>query len=455
VNTNTSESWSGRLAFILASIGAAVGLGNIWRFPYTLGSSGGSAFVLVYVTAILFVATPIMISEMIIGRHARASAPTALSKVAQDSGSSRHWGLLGWVGLFALFLVLSFYSVVAGWTAAYLVKSANGSISGLSADEVAAGFGDFTHNSGQVIFWHFLFTAITIFIVSRGVKIGLERVVRVLMPALFVTLLALVINSAFVGDFATAIDFLFTADLSKLTPVVVLAAVGQAFFSVNVGIGAVLTYSSYLPQDVNIFRSSIIVALGDTLVALLAGLAIFPIVFANNLDPGGGPGLIFVTLSTAFAKMPGGSLIGAGFFLMLVFAALTSSISMLETMTARAIEVRGVTRTKAVVAIGTGTFLVGLITVFSFSAWENVYLLDAIPIFAGKTPYDLIDYLVSNVLMPLGGMLYALFAGWWLSKDTSIYEMGVGDGAIFKLWLLLVRVVAPLAVAAIFVFNLA
>jgi NSS family neurotransmitter:Na+ symporter len=455
VNTNTSESWSGRLAFILASIGAAVGLGNIWRFPYTLGSSGGSAFVLVYVTAILFVATPIMISEMIIGRHARASAPTALSKVAQDSGSSRHWGLLGWVGLFALFLVLSFYSVVAGWTAAYLVKSANGSISGLSADEVAAGFGDFTHNSGQVIFWHFLFTAITIFIVSRGVKIGLERVVRVLMPALFVTLLALVINSAFVGDFATAIDFLFTADLSKLTPVVVLAAVGQAFFSVNVGIGAVLTYSSYLPQDVNIFRSSIIVALGDTLVALLAGLAIFPIVFANNLDPGGGPGLIFVTLSTAFAKMPGGSLIGAGFFLMLVFAALTSSISMLETMTARAIEVRGMTRTKAVVAIGTGTFLVGLITVFSFSAWENVYLLDAIPIFAGKTPYDLIDYLVSNVLMPLGGMLYALFAGWWLSKDTSIYEMGVGDGAIFKLWLLLVRVVAPLAVAAIFVFNLA
>jgi NSS family neurotransmitter:Na+ symporter len=455
VNTNTSESWSGRLAFILASIGAAVGLGNIWRFPYTLGSSGGSAFVLVYVTAILFVATPIMISEMIIGRHARASAPTALSKVAQDSGSSRHWGLLGWVGLFALFLVLSFYSVVAGWTAAYLVKSATGSISGLSADEVAAGFGDFTHNSGQVIFWHFLFTAITIFIVSRGVKIGLERVVRVLMPALFVTLLALVINSAFVGDFATAIDFLFTADLSKLTPVVVLAAVGQAFFSVNVGIGAVLTYSSYLPQDVNIFRSSIIVALGDTLVALLAGLAIFPIVFANNLDPGGGPGLIFVTLSTAFAKMPAGSLIGAGFFLMLVFAALTSSISMLETMTARAIEVRGVTRTKAVVAIGTGTFLVGLITVFSFSAWENVYLLDAIPIFAGKTPYDLIDYLVSNVLMPLGGMLYALFAGWWLSKDTSIYEMGVGDGAIFKLWLLLVRVVAPLAVAAIFVFNLA
>jgi NSS family neurotransmitter:Na+ symporter len=455
VNATTTESWSGRLAFILASIGAAVGLGNIWKFPYTLGSSGGSAFVLVYVLAILLVATPIMIAEMIIGRHARASAPTALRKVAVDSGTSRHWGLLGWIGLFALFLVLSFYSVVAGWTAAYLVKSATGSIAGLSAAEVRSGFGEFTQSSGQVIFWHCLFTAATVFIVSRGVKIGLERVVRVLMPALFITLIALVINSAFIGDFSSTVDFLFTADVSKLTPAVVLAATGQAFFSVNVGIGAVLTYSSYLPQDVNIFRSSIIVALGDKLVAMLAGLAIFPIVFANNLDPGEGPGLIFVTLSTAFAEMPAGSLIGAGFFLMLLFAALTSSISMLETMTARIIEIRGMTRTRAVVMIGTGTFLVGLVTAFSFGAWKDVYLLDAIPTFAGKTPFDLIDYIVTNIIMPLGGLLYALFAGWWLSRETSVYEMGVGDGAIFKLWLLLVRVVAPLAVAAIFVFNLA
>jgi NSS family neurotransmitter:Na+ symporter len=274
------------------------------------------------------------------------------------------------------------------------------------------------------------------------------------MPALFITLIALVINSAIIGDFSTAVKFLFTADLSKLTAAVVLAAVGQAFFSVNVGIGGVLTYSSYLPQDVNIFRSAIIIALGDTLVALLAGLAIFPIVFANNLDPGGGPGLIFVTLSTAFAKMPAGALIGFGFFLMLIFAALTSSISMLETMTARFIEIRGMTRTKAAVMIGSGTFLAGLVTVFSFSSWENVYLLDWIPAFAGKTPFDLIDYVVTNIMMPLGGMLYALFAGWWLSKKISIYEMDIGEGALFKLWLLLVRIVAPLAVAAVFVFNL-
>jgi NSS family neurotransmitter:Na+ symporter len=359
------------------------------------------------------------------------------------------------MGLFALFLVLSFYSVIAGWTAAYLFKTASGSMSGLSPAEVGANFGKFLHQPGPMIFWHLAFTVATVFIVSKGVRIGLERLVKVLMPALLLTLVALVINSAFVGDFSAAIDFLFTADLSKLTPVVVLAAVGQAFFSVNVGVGAVLTYSAYLPKEVNLFRSAIIVALGDTMVALLAGLAIFPIVFANNLNPGEGPGLIFVTLSTAFAQMPGGALIGTAFFAMIVFAALTSSISMLESMTARIYEIRGISRTAAAGIIGTGTFLVGLITVLSFSTWENTYPLGQFAIFAGKTPFDLIDYLVSNVLMPLGGMLYALFAGWWLSRETCLDEIGLDDGAMFRLWLLLVRVVAPLGVAAVFVFNLA
>ena len=454
-NSQGSDTWSGRLAFILASIGAAVGLGNIWKFPYTLGSSGGSAFVLVYVLAILLVATPIMLAEMIIGRHARKSAPSAMQSLAVERGSSPRWGLVGWMGLFALFLVLSFYSVIAGWTAAYLVKTGTGQMSGLSASEVGANFGNFLHNPGEMVFWHFLFTAATVFIVSRGVRIGLEKLVRVLMPALFITLVALVINSMFVGDFSTAVDFLFTADLSKLAPAVVLAAVGQAFFSVNVGVGSVLTYSAYLPKDVNLFRSSIIVALGDTTVALLAGLAIFPIVFANNLDPAEGPGLIFVTLSTAFAQMPGGAFIGTAFFAMIIFAALTSSISMLETMTARIYEIRGMTRIKAASLIGTGTFLMGLVTVFSFSTWENTFPLGQYEVFANKTPFDLIDYLVSNVLMPIGGMLYALFAGWWLARETCIEEIGVGDGAMFKLWLLLARVIAPLAVAAVFVFNLA
>ena len=455
MTSKNNESWSGRLAFILASIGAAVGLGNIWKFPYTLGSSGGSAFVLVYVIAILLVATPIMLAEMIIGRRARRSAPAAMELLAVQQDASRNWRFLGWMGLFALFLVLSFYSVIAGWTAAYLVKTASGSMNGLSPEAVGANFGNFLHQPKQMIFWHFLFTATTVFVVSRGVRIGLERLVKVLMPALLITLVALVVNSAVVGDFAAAFAFLFTADISKLTPAVVLAAVGQAFFSVNVGVGAVLTYSAYLPKEVNLFRSAIIVSIGDTAVALLAGLAIFPIVFANNLDPGEGPGLIFVTLSTAFAQMPGGSIIGTAFFAMIIFAALTSSISMLESITARIYEIRGVTRTRAAALIGTGSFLLGLVTVLSFSTWEYTYPLGQFAVFAGKTPFDLIDYLVSNILMPVGGMLYALFAGWWLTKATLLEEIGLGDGAMFRLWLLLVRVIAPLAVAAVFLFNLA
>lgn len=450
----TTESWSGRLAFILASIGAAVGLGNIWQFPANLGASGGSAFVLVYVLAILLVATPIMLAEMIIGRQARRSAPSAMQYMAQQVSASGKWSIVGWMGLFALFLVLSFYSVIAGWCAAYFFKSLSGSMTGLSPAEVGNDFNEFTHSPGRMLLWHALFSGVTIFIVTRGVKVGLERAVRVVMPALLVTLVLLVIYAGFTGQATTAYAFLFAADFSKLTPEIVLAAVGQAFFSVNVGVGAVLTYSAYLPKDVNLFRSAIAVAGGDTLVALLAGLAIFPIVFQYGLDPTEGAGLLFVTLSTAFAQMPGGAVIGAAFFLMLIFAALTSLISMLETMTARANEIKGVTRTKAATMIGAGSFLFGIITIMSFARWEDVYLLGGFEVLAGKNPFDLILYLVQRLIMPVAGVLYAIFVGWWIPREISLGEIGLEDGAIFKLWMLLARVVAPLAVAAVFVFNL-
>ncbi len=455
MSTATTETWSGRLAFILASIGAAVGLGNIWQFPANLGASGGSAFVLIYVIAILLVATPIMLAEMIIGRQARRSAPSAMKYLAEQVGASGKWSIVGWMGLFALFLVLSFYSVIAGWCAAYFFKSLSGSMSGLSPAEVGNDFAEFTSSPGKMLLWHALFSAVTIFVVTRGVKVGLERVVTVVMPALLVTLVALVIYAGVTGDAATAYKFLFSPDFSKLTPEIVLAAVGQAFFSVNVGVGAVLTYSAYLPRDVNLFRSAIAVAGGDTLVALLAGLAIFPIVFAYDLDPSEGAGLLFVTLSTAFAQMPGGAIIGAAFFLMLIFAALTSLISMLETMTARANEMQGITRTKAAILIGLCSFLFGIVTIMSFARWDDVHPLGMFEIFAGMNPFDLIIYIVQRIIMPIAGVLYALFVGWWLSRDTALAQIGLEDGAIFKLWMLLVRVVAPLAIAAVFVTSLA
>lgn len=455
MSTQTTEHWSGRLAFILASIGAAVGLGNIWQFPANLGASGGSAFILIYVLAILLVATPIMLAEMIIGRQARRSAPSSMKYLAKEVGASGRWSIVGWMGLFALFLVLSFYSVIAGWCVAYFFKTLSGSMSGLSPAEVGNDFSEFLASPGKMLLWHGIFSATTIFIVTKGVKVGLERVVSIVMPALLFTLVALVVYAGVTGDAATAYKFLFAADFSKLTPAIVLAAVGQAFFSVNVGVGAVLTYSAYLPKDVNLFRSAIAVAGGDTLVALLAGLAIFPIVFAYGLDPDEGAGLLFVTLSTAFAQMPGGSIIGAAFFLMLIFAALTSLISMLETITARANEVRGISRTKAAVMIGSASFVFGIVTILSFSSWGDFHPLGMFKIFAGMNPFDLIIYFVQRIIMPIAGVLYALFVGWWLPRNMSLSEIGLEDGAVFKLWMLLVRVIAPLAVAVVFVTSLA
>jgi len=446
--------WSGRLAFVLASIGAAVGLGNIWKFPYTLGSSGGSAFVLVYVLAILLIATPIMLSEMIIGRRSGRSAPSAMADVAIAEGRSPRWSWLGWMGLFALLLVLSFYSVIAGWSIAYLLKSVTGELAGLSAAQTGANFGAFLHQPMMMGVWHLLFTAVTVFIVAKGIRTGLERAVTWVMPALFLTLIGLVIYAALTADFSQALAFLFTPDFSKLTAGVVLAAVGQAFFSVNVGVGAVLTYSAYLPKDVNLYRSALTISAGDTCVALLAGLAIFPLVFAYGLDPAEGPGLVFVTLATAFAQMPGGTIVGSAFFLMLLFAALTSSLSMLETLTARALEKPGATRGRAAMLIGCCTFVLGFVTVLSFSSWENVFPLNGIEALAGKTPFELIDYLVSNVMMPLGGVLYAVFAGWFISKEVQIQELGVGSGGLYALWVLLARYAAPVAVALVFYFNL-
>ena len=454
MSTQTTESWSGRLAFILASIGAAVGLGNIWQFPANVGMSGGSAFIVIYVLAILLVATPIMLAEMIIGRQARRSPPSAMKHLAEQVGSSGSWSIVGWMGWFALFLVFSFYSVIAGWCAAYFFKLISGSMNGLTPDQVGADFGAFTQSPGTLLFWHFLFSAVSIYIVTRGVSGGLERVVKIVMPALLLTLVALVIYAGFTGDAAAAYSFLFSADFSKLTPEIILAAVGQAFFSVNVGVGAVLIYSAYLPKDVNLFRSAIAVAGGDTLVALLAGLAIFPIVFAYGLEPTEGAGLLFVTLSTAFAQMPGGSIIGAAFFLMLIFAALTSLISMLETMTSRAHESENVSRTKAAVLIGSLSAVFGVVTIMSFSNWSDFYPLGMFEIFAGQTPFDLIIYLVQRIIMPIAGVLYAVFVGWWISREVSLSEIGLEDGAVFKLWRLLVRVVAPVAIAIVFVTSL-
>jgi NSS family neurotransmitter:Na+ symporter len=453
--TSMHAQFSSRMAFLLAAIGTAVGLGNLWKFPYTLGEAGGAAFVAIYLASILFVALPVMLSEMIIGRRGRLSPPQALRKLATESGrgAAAAWAGLGWAGIVGVFIVLSFFSVVAGWSLAYLLKALTGSFNGLTPAEAGAMFGDFLSRPWELSGWHALFMAITAVTVSRGINAGIEKALNLLMPALAVLLLGMVAYGMLAGDFGAAVNYLFVPRPEQVNFRVALEALGQAFFSVNVGIGSVLVYSAYLPDKVSLPRSALIVAAGDTAVALLAGLAIFPIVFQYGLDPAEGPGLIFVTLSTAFGQMQGGSVVGALFFLLVFVAALTSAIGMLELMTSRAEETPGLKRWFMAPLIGVAAFCFGLLTVWSFNWLASIHPLAVIPRFANSTIFDLLDFSVSNVIMPLGGMLYALFAGWWMSSKVTRGELDLPDWT-YRLWLLFVRFLAPAAIALVFIVNL-
>ena len=353
-----------------------------------------------------------------------------------------------------MFLVLSFFSVIAGWSIAYIVKTASGAFTGLAPAEVGNVFGDFLHRPAVLIGWHAVFMVATVVIVARGIKGGIEKSVTIMMPALFVMLIGLVIYGMFAGDFSQAVTFLFQPDFSKITPEVTLSAFGQAFFSVNVGIGALLTYAAYLPDDVDIVKSSIIIAVGDTIVALLAGLMIFPFVFAYDLDPAQGPGLIFVTLSAAFGNMPGGAIVGTIFFTLVFFAALSSSISMLEVCVSRFVEGDDSNRPKMAIITGIAIFFVGFLTLLSFNVFEDSRPLGFIHRFSEMTPFDLLDFAITNVLMPIGAMLYAVFIGWFLSRDMTMQSLHLQDTRFFRLWRFLMRYVVPLGILAIFVSNL-
>ena len=448
------EAWSSRIVFLMAAVGAAVGLGNLWKFPYTAGVSGGAAFVLVYLVAIVAVAVPIVMAELLIGRRGRLSPPNSFIALAREAGASRGWRLVGWMNLLAVFLILSFYSVVAGWALAYVPKLALGHFSGASPQRVAEEFSALLASPTQLAILHAFFMAITVGIVAVGLKRGIEPAVRVLMPALLVSLLVLVTYAAVAGDLPRTLRFLFQADFSKITPRVVLLAIGQAFFSVSVAMGLLITYGSYLDRGTRIGQSALYIAGADTFVALLSGLAIFPLVFANGLDPAEGPGLIFVTLPIAFGQMPAGALFGALFFVLVLVSALTSSIAILEPLVSWAEEHDWMRRGPAAVIAGAAAWVVGLATVFSFNLWAGWFPLGAFERFRSSTVFDLIDYLTSNLLLPLGGMLIAIFVGWVLSAETTREELGMPQGRAFGCWRFLVRHLAPLAVGWVLLASL-
>jgi neurotransmitter:Na+ symporter, NSS family len=441
--TSIHGEWSSRFAFILAATGSAVGLGNIWKFPYIAGQNGGGAFVLVYLICVALIGIPIMMAESMLGRRGRQSPINTMQSLAEEAKANPNWHFLGWLGVVAGFLILSYYSVIAGWAGAYVVKSVSGDFSGASAEVTSRLFGDFVASPLQLLFWHTLFMVATMVVVAHGVQGGLEKSVRFLMPALFILLLVMVGYAMSTDAYGQGIAFLFSPDFSRLSASGILIAMGQAFFTLSLGMGAIMVYGSYLPSHVSIARTSIIIAGADTLVALLAGIAIFPIVFANGLEPGSGPGLIFQTLPIAFGKMPGGAFFGMLFFILLVFAALSSSISLIEPAVAWLVENKGMSRRRACIWSGFVTWLLGLGTVFSFNLWADFTLF-------GNTFFDVLDYLTANIMLPLGGLLLAVFAGWIMKQRASKDELSDDGVLVYKVWRFLIRYVSPVAVAIIF-----
>jgi len=442
IRTSIHGQWSSRMMFVMAATGSAVGLGNIWKFPYITGENGGGAFVLVYLLCIAAIGVPIMMSEIMLGRRGRQSPINTMATLAAEAGRPKIWSMLGWFGVIAGFLILSYYSVIAGWALSYVFRTASGMFEGVTADGANSIFTALVSDPEKLLAWHTLFMIATTFVVARGVKHGLEKAVSYLMPMLFALLIVLVFYSMTTGHFMQGASFLFSPDFSKLTAQSVLTAMGHAFFTLSLGMGAIMVYGSYLPQDTSIAKASILIALADTVVALLAGLVIFPIVFANSLEPGAGPGLIFQTLPIAFGQMEAGVLIGTLFFILLVFAAWTSSISLIEPAVAWLVENHGMNRIYASVFVGMITWFVGLGSMLSFNVWSEHRLF-------GLNFFDLLDYLTANIMLPLGGLFIVIFAGWLMKTEASKNELNTTKSG-YNVWLILSRYVAPVAVMVVF-----
>lgn len=448
------QQWSSNFKFLMAAVGAAVGLANIWRFPYIAGTNGGGAFVLIYILCAVAIVIPILIAEIMVGRRGKTGFVGSMLILARESGLSSRWGFVGWMGNTALLLILSLYFVVAGWTLDYIVSASRGLFSGLDREGAAALFEGLMDSPQRMILWQTLFIVSTAIIASVGLKKGVEKAIGALMPLLLISLLILLVYGIFVADFGQALRFMFELDFSAITGDVVMVAAGQAFFSIGIGLGVMLTYGSYLPKDAPIPYNASVIVLADTLVAVIAGLAVFSIVFGFGLAPDSGPNLIYVTLPIAFGQMPLGALFGTIFFVLLFSAAITTTIGGYEVMANWLYDYKGIERKKSTIYISIILWLLGLLTVFSFNIWSDVRPLAFIDYFANKSVFDLIDYLAANVLLPITGVLISLFVAWGVKEKIRIEEMNIGEGPIYQLWRWSLKYIAPIAVTSIFLYRL-
>lgn len=454
-NTGVDQrKWSSSLMFFAAAIGSAVGISNIWKFTYVAGENGGGAFVLIYLLAIAFVALPALSAEFLIGRRGGASVEKTMENLAARDGINRAWRYYGLMAVLGAFLALGFYSVVAGWTVDYFVVSLFSSFEGVTIEGSAEALNAMLSNPQRMMASQFVFVALTTAVVAAGVRQGLERALKWMTPGLFVILIVLLAYALVEGDFSAALKFMFVPDFRQINAHTVLMAVGQAFFSLGIGLGVLMTVAAYMDQKTSILKAAAVVAFADGFVALLAGMCIFPIVFANQLSPAEGPGLIFATLPVAFGQIPGGAVVGPLFFLLMAFAALTSAITILETMVAWGEDYSGFSRLKISLTCGVLLWITGLGTVFSFNIWSEVRPVAWIPALSDKTIFGVLDYIVSNLMMPIGGVAVAVLAGWSLSRSSTVKELATGDGGLYNCWRFLVRYLVPVAIGLLFLVNL-
>ena len=440
-----SAHWSSGASFVFVAAGLAIGLGNLWRFPFLAGQYGGGAFILTYIAAVVFFGLPIIMAELIIGRRGGGTPGQAIGNLGARSALSPVWSIIGILSLFIPFVGIAYYSVVAGWVVDF---SFNFIVSGgFPAGDAASHQGRFDAmlaSPQRVMIGHFIFMALVAIVVARGVNEGLEKMAKLLMPALFILMISLAVFASVTGAFSEAAAFLFKPDFSKLTADGVAAAAGQAFFSLGIGLGALMTFGAYLPRDVSILRVATAVAVADTAISLIGGLAIFPITFALGIDPASGPGLVFVSMPAAFAEMPGGYFVGSAFFILLFIAAFTTGVATIEPVVAWLTD-KGLNRVIATAVAAAGAWVFGLAAAFSFNIWSDVRILSWLPSFADKTIFDVLDYSISNIFLPLNGLLIAVFAGWVLSSAATREELrasGVTHGA----WRFAIRFLAPICI---------
>ena len=448
-----TKTWSSRLTFLCATVGASIGLGNLWRFPYVAGENGGGAFIIVYLVIILLLCVPLIMVELAMGRRGGKSPVMTMISLCREGKHSGFWTAIGWLSVISPVCALCFYAVVAGWSLDYVLHAVRGIFISISPGDAERQFNNLLASPYRLTFWYTLYIAATVCVIGMGVKRGIETVTSFMLPTLFIMIIVLVVYGHIEGAPARAWHFMFDPDFSSLTGRSVLMALGQALFSITVGTGVLLTYGAYLSRDISLPGSSWMIALSDTLAALLAGLAVFTIVFASGLDPAGGPGLMFISLPIALGGMPGSHVFSVIFFVLVFFAAFTSSLSMLEPFVSF-MEDKGYRRFTMSVLSGSAIWLIGLTAVLSFNLIKDFKPLSFIPLYRDKNMFHILEFSVSNIMLPLTAFLIALFAGWIMSADILRVEMGIKSDKVFGIWRLLTRYIAPVGVGCVLVFGL-